>query len=675
MNTIEQEALQRYQTNLSLFSKQYPNLFKKLNLLDIAIQSGQYKEKYSLEYKDEGYFDVKELSTNQYLYNKNSNQFAKEFAKNITFDREKNTIQTFYENIYSKELADYFDAQDVCSSSHSATATIIDYTTSITQNKKIIKYIDKFIFLGVGLGTHIQVVDQKIDSFVYFIVEDDLELFRLSMFVVDYDKLAQKKVLFFSVAENIIHFQESFKFFLEHSIIFNHNLKYAIFSNHYKSKIIPMQSVIVTQSHLSYSYNRLLSKNIKTLNILDKDYNFLDVNLYKSETIFSQKPTLIIAAGPSLEKNLHWLKQNHKRFITIAVSATIKILEKSNIKPDIVVHIDEQDKSWDNFKNSITSFEFLKDSLFIFAPSIKKEMIEAFDKKDIFLIQHPKALYKKRLSSLQTPSVGEYNCMLALILGAKEVYLLGLDLSVDSKSGKTHSSDHHNNSLLDLSKSNNLEENTTLTNKTLKVKGNFKPFVYTTPVFNMSIHIMHSIGESLKYHNTKKIYNLNDGAYFNNTIPTKIDDIDLKKYPFFNKKTVLNQIQNFLQNNSSTTLTDEDIKALHDRIQDANYKKKQIEIFSAKKFNSVETYINEHLEFIKNLTNSSNELSHIFDFYFKYTSHYIVDMLNTKNLKNQKHHIKKINKLLIKQLNKILNRYIDALDAILKEYETVNAVS
>ena len=678
MSSIEHQAFQTYTNNLLFFKQKHPKLFEKLNILEIAIESGQYKEKYSLEYKDDSYFDVIDLSTNQYLYNQNSNDFAKKFVKRVNFKKSDATIETYYNNQFNKPAAKILDNQDICKSAHTATAPIIHYISSVIPKDSTMKKIYKHVFLGVGLGVHLPTVHDKIKSLSYFIVEDDLELFRLSLFVIDYTYIAKDSILFFSIQENEQDFQLNFKSFLENALAYNHDLKYSMFSNHYNSKIQFMLSIILSQNHLIYSYSKMLTKNIRILNILNKNFNFLNIPSLQQQASFKDKPVLVVAAGPSLDKNKEWLKQNHKRFIIITPLVTLKTFEKLNISPDIIVHIDEKELDLTKIQKILnSSFDLIKNSLYIFAPSVSKNIIKIFDKNNIFFIQHLSALYKKDLGGLQTPSIGEYNYALSLILGAKEIYLLGLDLALDSKTGKTHSDDHHTKRIINLDTNNTQQTNATLQKSVLKVKGNFDPFVFTTPLFNMSIFTTNTIAKAIK--KDQKVYNLSNGAYFKKTIPTHAKDVDVEKYSILDKKLLHKNIHDIFKTNASNSLRIQDIQLLHDKQKKARYKKKRIRQFSSKKFKTTQEFIDKYLKLVTTLSNSSDgtidELSKIFDLYCRYTSHYIIDLFNTIELENPKEHITNISQILIKQLYKIVDRYMYELEKILKDIETAKAVS
>ncbi|QTL96936.1 DUF115 domain-containing protein [Iocasia frigidifontis] len=68
--------------------------------------------------------------------------------------------------------------------------------------------------------------------------------------------------------------------------------------------------------------------------------------------LYSGKPAIVVAAGPSLDKNMHLLKDVKDRAIIIAVDAVVKVLLKNDIVPDIVTVID-------GFKSTLKYFDGL----------------------------------------------------------------------------------------------------------------------------------------------------------------------------------------------------------------------------------------------------------------------------------------------------------------------------
>lgn len=74
------------------------------------------------------------------------------------------------------------------------------------------------------------------------------------------------------------------------------------------------------------------------------------------EGVFKGNPAVMVGAGPSLEKNMHLLKQYQKKMIIIAGDACLPILvKKLGIYPHIVVMGDPTEKQKENFKDIDTT--------------------------------------------------------------------------------------------------------------------------------------------------------------------------------------------------------------------------------------------------------------------------------------------------------------------------------
>ena len=62
-------------------------------------------------------------------------------------------------------------------------------------------------------------------------------------------------------------------------------------------------------------------------------------------------PCIIVAAGPSLSKNLVLLKESQQLFVIIAVDTIFQVLLRHGIEPDFILVIDPQHKSKRYFEN------------------------------------------------------------------------------------------------------------------------------------------------------------------------------------------------------------------------------------------------------------------------------------------------------------------------------------
>jgi cytochrome c-type biogenesis protein CcmH/NrfG len=69
------------------------------------------------------------------------------------------------------------------------------------------------------------------------------------------------------------------------------------------------------------------------------------------ENLFQGRPGIVVAAGPSLEKNVQLLREMDGRAVIISVDTALRLLLPLGIKPDIVTTIDFNRINYEKFKN------------------------------------------------------------------------------------------------------------------------------------------------------------------------------------------------------------------------------------------------------------------------------------------------------------------------------------
>jgi len=665
MQDIQTQVFNTYQKNLIFFQEKYPDVYKKINLLSIAIEQEQYKENYILDYKDD-YFDILDLKTNHYLYGTSSIQLAKESAKKINFKKNEGVIETFYNYNFSEDAVNLANEADPTFSKFVLTAPIVQFSRDLIDKKQSsMKKIYKFIFFGVGLGLHIMEIDKKINSYMYMIIEDNLEIFRLSLFVTDYSLLGEKSELYFSIMEEKDTFKDTFNRFYHNSFIRNNYIKYSLFYDAYKEKIASIQEFIITQSNLTYQQDKLLKKNIMVLKSIEKEYNFFNVSKHYQETPFSTKPLILIAAGPSLKKNMEWLKKSAPFITIVALFMTLPILEDYDIQPDIIVHVDENMNIIDKTIKRLKDKNFVQNSLYFLAPSIDiTYFLEITNKENIYLFED-RTRYRFNKGFIEAFSVGEVTYALSLLWDAKEIYLVGLDLALDPETKQTHVDGHSTVTSISLQKVSD-SDSVSLRGSELTIKGNFQKFVPTTPLFEMSRIMVNKFTQIYKEKN-QKVYNLNDGAYFIDTIPKKSTEIDFTTLQPKESQHLKN-IQTFFNKNASPIPDFDELQALFERKKDAIKKRDLILSFSTQKSPTMQQFQNSFTAMAAQLINSeghhSHELSQVYIIYLENIGGYIGDFFNTSGLKNPKRNIKLFQKIISMQLLKIVNKFLESLELI-----------
>lgn len=663
MNSIEKKALETYQTNVKYLAEKQPKVYKKIEILNQAIENGSYIEKYALEYKD-GYFDILELSSNHYLYNENSIKHAQNLAKNINNKKSEGVIEGFYNISITDAQAEIDDGKINSYDQMFAESKIIHYNASVTSKNDEMKEIFKFIFCGVGLGFHLSEIENKINSSLLFIMEDNIEIFRLSLFTTNYQKLSKQAWLFFSIMDKSNEFEFIFKEFLTQAYTHNHYIKYSLFTQNDIKKIKRIQDSIVKSRHLIRPYQKELRELLKAPEYLVEHYSFINVSKdYSTISPLSNKPVLLVASGPSLGKNAKWLQNNKDKFFIIAVLSSISTLHTLDIKPNIVTNMDS-DSVYINLFDTIDIKNFFNHTAFIFSSVVAKNIVNILPKEQLYFFETASS-YKKGSRIIPAPSIGESTYGISLILGAKEIYLLGLDLALDPETKSTHSKEHL---FVKNIKENNIENEqyTSLKDTIFYTKGNFLNEVPTTAVYDLSVIAFGIISRTYLTHN-QKVFNLNNGALLEEATPLHIEELDTTKFSDFDRVQDFKQTKAFLDEISEDSMSEADIENFDIQIKEAQRLLKLVEDFKhSVSTSSYDIYLKEfytlYIELLNLNDGKEHDINHVFSLYLQRVISYIFDIFNTKQLKNQKKHIKEVNDIYIRQLIKILDLYLATME-------------
>ena len=672
---IETKAFQTYQNNLYYFQNNHPEVFQKVSALESAINNGHYQQRYSLEYKDDGeYFDVLELSTNKYLYGSSSIQHAELAAQSIDFKKKGNLFETFY-NVYidDKDVPSYEKAP-IPDTPYAASAKIINYANKYAQDPDAeMKKLYKFIFFGTGLGLHLQTIHQKLQSHVYFILENDLELFYLSLFVTDYKSLSNEGAqLIFSVFEEEDEFKKSVEFFLHEQFIYNQYLKFFHILSHDEKVIKEFQKVILGQPYLVFNYSALTNSLLRSLEHIKNEYAILNISKKFDEEIFTTKPLLVLGAGPSLHKNLSWIKEHQDKFIIVTVTAMLTLLEKEGIKPSIITHVHGFSDALPHVQN-VKDMQFFDESIAMFSTFTMPEFVAYFKKENVFLFQGT-SQFKKDFEGLASSNIGALTYGLLLKLGAQNLYLVGLDFAIDEETGASHSGSHAYTRTYNKDKTQyDTEDDISYRDSVVMTKGNLQEKVKTTILLNSfkdQCNLFTQVFKSDKV----TVRNLSNGAYIEESIPTSIDSIDTTTMESLNKTTVFKKLHKNYQKNSQNYLTEDEIQTIKNKLEYIKKIESILDEYAKKKYSNMDNFHYNLLgTFIsilgEDFDETAKDMNEVLSMYLQYVAGFIFDIINTKNLQNEKHHIKALNRIVISETKKIVLYFKDYLANYLEEIE------
>lgn len=672
--SLEEEALNKalvdtYFTNLK-FLEEYDNaLYRRIVGLSDVINNGIYKERYHLEFiKEKGEFDILDTSTNEYLYNKKAKQINHKLSNNIKHDKSM-FFSGLVKNLYDLDVEyqdvnlDYRSFEELQQLVFNDVKEFTDILKDDTLQEKEFTYIDKFIFIGTLLGRHIPPTIKKIKAKNYFICENNLEIFRLSLFVTSYVDLSIFSTVKFSIMDDQNDFMLKFQHFLEDNLYSNYYIKYSTTNYNVSKSIHDIISTMYKTNSVIFDYTRILHNMFKLTSKYINNHNILTIGKKsKSFDFVKDKPVIFVASGPSLELHIDWLEANKEKFVIVAIGGSYKKLLKHGIKADIVTTIDSGYNDLSKYHFTDEDIEQLQDTIILAAINSPSKICEKFNQDLLFYFEIYFAL-KDNSRIYEGYSVGEITVAILLHLGVKELYLLGTDLSINPKTGETHMSDYHNSNqtnIDDYDISNTIVSDTTSFNdEILPVKGNFKKEVFTTRKFNISIFAYSKVINIYKT-SSQNIYNLcTNGAYLEGSNACEIDSINIALFNSINKDILKNELVNSLKSVSELTLNKNEISKIKEEVEHFEALKNKVihfnklNISSCSDLNLIFSEIDMEIRNIGRAT----FLYHILISYFKIVNTYINYHFNDKHVKNE-----------VKKINKVKNVWLKQVESIIADY-------
>ena len=285
-------------------------------------------------------------------------------------------------------------------------------------NEKIV------VVYGLGLGYHIHAIAEKLkdDSVLY--------VFEYNEKLIEYCKKVNKDIFNYKntkiigstdsqflrkfadslrSVENIIIHKTSLETIREsNKLLYNLINDFNIMKQH-----VDMDTEIIKQSEENYKINT--------------ENNYKSINEFIEQFKKSNKPFIIVSAGPSVDNDLSKLKQNREKFNIISVGSAFRTLVKNRITPDAVVIIDTKPI----VKKQLENLETYNIPL-CFSATASRWAVELYN--------GPKYIFNtSEHDEIKTRGTVAVSAMdIAIKCNAKKIILLGQDLAFINK--KSHTS-------------------------------------------------------------------------------------------------------------------------------------------------------------------------------------------------------------------------------------------
>jgi len=200
------------------------------------------------------------------------------------------------------------------------------------------------ILLGLGLGYLFKRAYLNCKNKI-IVFEPNMDILRFTLEVVDFSaELSDERVCIANTQTELVKF-------LEESYLYQAPVNF--YSLPSSNKLYPQElerlknELPLIISHLEGNYVCLFSKSYQWATEGMKNLPDL-INSYNIDALrnkLKSKPAVIVSSGPSLDKNIPFLKQYRDKIIIFCVANAYKSLVKHGIKPDFVNFIEVIDNS------------------------------------------------------------------------------------------------------------------------------------------------------------------------------------------------------------------------------------------------------------------------------------------------------------------------------------------
>lgn len=587
INTLIQN---NFTDNILYFQTHQPDIFNKISEFEMAVENGFYELKYELIY-EEGAFDVVELPTQTLLYEQDTPNFIKKALQSINYFQEPKL----------PIIAD-------------TSSTLLEYISKNLSLGKAVAHIDKYIFFGLGLALHVEATHEQIAAKAYLFVEENIELFRLSMFCVNYKTLAQEARLFFSVFEEKNRYMQKVQSFLEYKHYYNHSLQFFEMENFNQTKKEQFELLFSTQR--TPPYKQQLQNYLATLQNIFQGYKFLTKSSTLSSEIFDEIPFLLIDNGSSLEQHSQWLEQHHQDFIIVSSPDAISFLQKKDIHVDIIISLKGEEMG------------HFEKSLYFCPATTPMSILEHLDRENIFLVEDATE-YKQDSLKVNAPSSASLGYELLLLLGAKKIYLLGYDMSVKSPD--------------------------TTDERVFEIDGNFTSKLSTTQTLFNSLQSINNASRMFKKE-SQKVYNLSNGVRIQGAFALKTEDVTLQT-----RALSFESLSIQVNKNISQTLSFEEKEEFEKKLQSAKENKESIILLANKEFVTKELFLDALENIYDSFLAKNDELAQILANYLLNVLESIFTFFNTQDMDDERLHVQQISTLLSSSLITLSDEYLSKL--------------
>ena len=164
--------------------------------------------------------------------------------------------------------------------------------------------------------------------------------------------------------------------------------------------------------------------------LLNTEHISKSINIQSLKECFKGERAILIAAGPSLQEHIPFLKENQDSFHLFAVGPALRPLLANDIHPDYALSIDASDRNYE------THFKGLNYEGTLVYETISNSSIQSKHNGELIVSRSlgdyvTSRFFKELVAfSQSSPSVAVFALQVIAYLGFSEIYLVGQDLAL-----------------------------------------------------------------------------------------------------------------------------------------------------------------------------------------------------------------------------------------------------
>src|SRR5690606_30536687 len=202
------------------------------------------------------------------------------------------------------------------------------------------------VFLGCGLGYHIDALTKKVPIINGIVIEREPEKFAVSLYTVDWEEICSRFSrkgfsLTFAIgkADQPEQIRRLVSQYMTKDVPF-----YPFFSTYYnhladvelaKAVMENSNDLAVISSNWSYYDNELMRLS-NTAHNIRKGGKFLP----RPDSMAQTKPLVVVGSGPSLDKRVESLKKVRDRVVVVSAGTALRPLLAHGVRPDYHAELD-----------------------------------------------------------------------------------------------------------------------------------------------------------------------------------------------------------------------------------------------------------------------------------------------------------------------------------------------